>query len=311
MKYILGVDGGATKTTAVIATAAGEKLAESVSSASNFLSVGVENAIKNLNNAVYGAMEKAGIGKDAIFESSGFGFAGFNVPDDLITYRKIVENEKLKKHLKLSKTLICNDTRIGLEAGSSAENKIIIIAGTGSNCFGVNERGEQAGATGWDYILADEGSGYSVSIKALRAVMREYDGRGKKTMLTGEILKKLDLKKAIEIVNWVYGRPFSKKRIGQFSEVVCRCAYRGDSICIKILHEEAMESVLSVESVARKLGLLDKRTDLVFVGGLFRCEKYFKDVVTKELKSRFDNIDFSPLIEKPVSGAVKLAIDNL
>ncbi len=311
MEYILGVDGGATKTTAVIAEAGGKKIADSVSSASNFLSVGVDNAINNLNSAVFGALEKAGIGKDIIFESSCFGFAGFNVPDDLNTYRKIVENEKLKKHLRTSKTLICNDTRIGLEAGSSAENKIIIIAGTGSNCFGINDRGEQAGSTGWDYILADEGSGYSVSVKALRAVMRAYDGRGKKTMLTDKILGELGFKEAIEIVNWTYGKPFSKKRIGQFSEVVCRCAYREDEICIKILHQEAMESVLSVETVAGKLGLLDKRTDLVFVGGLFKCEKYFKDVVTEELESRFDNINFKPLIEKPVSGAVKLAIDNL
>ncbi len=311
MKYILGVDGGATRTTAVIATEGGETIADSISSATSFLSVGVENSINNLNSAVFGALEKAGIGRDIIFESSCFGFAAFNVPDDINTYREIVGNEKLKKHLRSSKILIYNDTRIGLEAGSSAENKIIIIAGTGSNCFGINDRGEQAGATGWDYILADEGSGYSVSVKALRAVMREYDGRGDKTMLTEEILGKLGLKEAIEIVNWTHGKPFSKKRIGQFAEIVCRCAYREDEISIKILHEEAMEAVLSVETVAGKLGLLNKKADLVFVGGLFKCEKYFKDVITEELKSRFDNINFKPLVVRPVNGAVKLAIDNL
>ncbi|GAG73209.1 unnamed protein product, partial [marine sediment metagenome] len=29
----------------------------------------------------------------------------------------------------------------------------MIICGTGSNCYGINEKGEEAKASGWDYIL--------------------------------------------------------------------------------------------------------------------------------------------------------------
>ena len=311
MEYILGVDGGGTKTTAVIKGTTGETMGEATSGASSFRSVSIIEAIENLNKAVFGAIKNAGIGNSIIFKSSCFGFAGFNVPNDLKFYRKIAGNDKLKRHLNQKNIFICNDTRIGLEAGSGAANKIIIIAGTGSNCFGINESGEQAGSTGWDHILADEGSGYSVSVKALRAIMRAYDGRGERTMLAEVILEDLGLEDEIGIVSWIYGRPFSKERIGRFAELVCRCAYDGDLKSREILCEEAMEAILSITTVAGKLKFSKMKFDLVFVGGLFKCEKYFKDIVKNGIKERFDRVCFKPLVSKPVEGAVKLDINNL
>ncbi|TET52032.1 MAG: hypothetical protein E3J58_00875 [Actinomycetota bacterium] len=314
MTYILGVDAGGTKTTARIADNKGNKVSESVSGSGSFTSVGVKKAVDNLNKAIFEAMGQADIGEEIKFESSCFGFAGFNVPDDIRHYKKIAHNSALKKHLNLQKSSIFNDTRIGLEAGSDAANKIIIIAGTGSNCFGINDSGEQAGSTGWDYLLADEGSGYSVSIEALRAVMRAYDGRGGKTLLSGAILNELGFKKETDLVGWVYGEVFSKERIGSLARLVCRAAYDGDRISRDILSKEAEEAILSVATVASKLGLAGREFDLVFVGGLFKCEKYFRDLVMKGLESRFDKINFMPLVANPVEGAVKLAakvIENL
>ena len=79
----------------------------------------------------------------------------------------------------------------------------------------------------------------------------------------------------------------------------------------EILADEAQEAVLSVITVASKLGLAGKEFDIVFVGGLFKCEKYFKDLVMGSLKDRFNKINFKPLVANPVEGAVKLAIENL
>jgi len=148
-------------------------------------------------------------------------------------------------------------------------------------------------------------------VKALRAVMRAYDGRGEGTMLTGAILGELGLENETGIVSWIYGEPFSKERVGRFARIVCKCAYEGDDISRKILCGEAMESVLSVVTVAEKLKLSKRKFDLVLVGGLFKCEKYFKDIVIAELKGRFAGISLKPLVANPVEGAVKLAIDNL
>ncbi len=311
MIYILGVDAGGTKTTARITDSKGNKISEAISGPGSYTSVGIKRAADNLDKAIFDAMELAGIDREIRFESSCFGFAGFNVPDDIKNYLKIVYNNILEKNLNLHKCLIVNDTRIGLEAGSDAVNKLIIIAGTGSNCFGINESGSQAGSTGWDYLLADEGSGYSASVKALRAVMKAYDGRGEKTLLSAAILHELGLKKEVDIIGWAYGEVFSKERIGSIARQVCQSAYNGDNVSREILAGEAEEAVLSVTTVASKLRLAGKEFDIVFVGGLFKCEKYFRDLVMSSLESKFDKINFIPLVANPVEGAVKLAIENL
>jgi len=196
VEYILGVDGGGSKTTAQIADTSGKKIAQAVSGSSSYKSVEVKKAIDNLNIAVFSAMENLNVSKNISFASSCFGFAGNNntVGRDPEIYRRIVFNDKLSSYLNSKRVIICNDTRIGLEAGSKNKNKMILIAGTGSNCFGVNEDGKQAGATGWDYILADEGSGYMVGLKALKAIIRAHDGRGRKTLLSNTILKEIKLK---------------------------------------------------------------------------------------------------------------------
>jgi N-acetylglucosamine kinase-like BadF-type ATPase len=311
MDYILGVDGGGTKTTAVIAHTDGKILAEAIAGGCSYISVGVKKATENLNQAVFEAMDKIGEGKGLRFKSSCFGSAALNVDKDFKVFEKVVKNKALLKHLDPEKVLIFNDTRIGLEAGSTAKNKIIIIAGTGSNCFGINEASSQAGCNGWDYILADEGSGFEVSIRALRAVMRSYDGRGEKTLLAGAVMDELSLKDETGIVDWTYGEAFSKERLGRFARIVCDCACKGDKISQKILEDEACESILSVSTVVNKLKLKDNKFDLVFVGGLFKCEKYFRDIVMKELEKKFKKICFKPLVAKPVHGAVRLAINNL
>ncbi len=311
MDCILGIDSGGTKTIAWITSISGKLLAEGISGSGSYISVGQGNAIKNLNTSIFDAAKAVKPPGPVYFMSSCFGFAGNNIPEDHATYRKIVFNSGLKKYLNPDKCLIYNDTRIGLEAGSDNKNKIIVIAGTGSNCFGINEDGKEARTTSWDYILADEGSGYEVSIKALKAVMQAFDGRGEKTILSKSILEVLGLKNELDLSKWAYGQPFSKERIGSLAETVCKAAVSGDKTSIYILEESAEEVILSIKTVAGKLGLENKEFDLVFVGGLFNCKKYFKDIIASVLGEQFDKIVFKELVEKPVKGAVKLAIENL
>lgn len=310
MRYILGVDGGGTKTTARIADKEGNTLGQGVSGASNYHSVGIEKAIMNLNQAINKAWSDSGL-LPTVFASCCFGFAGYNTELDRPSYERIVFNAQLTPLLNTDRVLIFNDTRVGLAAGSDCSNKVILIAGTGSNCYGLNQQGQQAKATGWDYILADEGSGYSMGLKALRAIMKAYDGRGPYTLLTDIILGHLGLESIDHLIMWTYQKPFSKDRIGDLSKQVCDAAENGDQVSQQILAEEAKEAVRSVSAVVEKLGLEGQGFDLVMVGGNFKCEKYFKQKLALDLKAKYPGIKFLPLTREPVHGAVKLAIENL
>jgi len=311
VKYTLGVDGGGSKTEIIIADLDGNRVSRVVSGASNYKSVGEEKAIDNLNKGIFGAIGKLNNTGDVYFVSSCFGFAGNDAGEDSKVYEKIVFNNKLNGYLNPEKTFILNDTRIGIEAGSDSKNKIIIIAGTGSNCFGINEDGREARASGWDYILSDEGSGYGVGLESLRAVMRAYDGRGRSTLLTGAILEELNLDKIPDLTGWAYSGPFSKNKISRLSKMVCETAGMGDKVSMDILREAAVEAAISVITVAKKLGLEKKSFDLVLVGGLFKCEKYFKNFLINKLKKKFPKINFMPLVAGPVEGAIKIAVEKM
>jgi len=311
MNYILGVDGGGSKTTVQIADTSGKVISQAVSGSSSYKSVGINRAIGNLNTAVFDAVKKLKVTRDIYFISSCFGFAGNDAGEDSKTYRKIVFNDKLNSYLNPKGTIICNDTRIGLESGSESKNKIIIIAGAGSNCFGINEDGKQAGASGWDFILADEGSGYSVGLKALKAIVKAYDGRSEKTLLSKTILEELNLNEIPDLIKWAYGGLFPKDKISALAETVSNTAKMGDKVSIDILAEEAEEAVISVTTVADRLGFKDKAFDLVLVGGLFKCEEYFKNILINRLRENFPKIKSMPLVGNPAGGAVKMAIERL
>jgi len=310
LDYILGVDGGGTKTAALIADIKGNHMAESESGSSNYKSIGVKSAKENINNAVISVIENLGLRNKhkLIFKSTCFGLAGNDSNEDTKIYKEIIFNDVIEKYLDRNKIIICNDTRIGLAAGSDSKNGVMIICGTGSNCYGINEQGREAKVNGWDYILGDEGSGYEIGIKALRALMRAYDGRGESTLLSKTVLEDLNIKNISELIKWAYSDYFSKDRVAAIAKTVCKTAEMGDKISKKILKEEADEAIISVKTVVDKLGLADKEFDLVFVGNVFKCEKYFKSVLMRKLKSKFTKINFKYLTKRPVEGAIKLAL---
>jgi len=311
LDYILGVDGGATKTFVQITDISGKVISESKYSSSNFKSVGIESARENIGKAILKAIESIKHSNKFTFKYACLGLAGNDSAMDDDTYRKIIFDSDIKDYIDPARTLICNDTRVGLAAGSNSKNRIIIICGTGSSCFGINEEGKEAKANGWDYILGDEGSGYDIGLKALRACIRAYDGRGEKTLLSRIIIEDLKIKNIPDLVDWTYSSTFFKNKIATLARTVCATAEKGDKISAKILEEAALEAVNSITVVAHKLNLVDKEFDLVFVGKVFKCEKYFKSIIIEKIKDKFKKVNFIPLTEKPVQGAIKLALQNL
>ena len=312
MSYILGVDGGGTKTVIRITDFKGLTVSEYITGAGNYKSVGIKSAEINISNGILSAIKQINAESENIFFSSScFGLSGLDSEQDGEIFKKMIFNNEIKKYIDPKKIIICNDSRIGLAAGSDSKNAVMIICGTGSNCFGINEEGQEAKANGWDYILGDEGSAYELGIKALRSVMRAFDGRGRKTLLSETILRDLNLNNITDLIEWCYNMPFSSERFAALTKTVCKTAELGDKVSIKLLSEEVKEALASISIVAKKLKLTDREFDIVYVGSVFRCEKYFRKVLTDKLKEKFPKIIFVPLNDKPVSGAIKMALKNL
>jgi N-acetylglucosamine kinase-like BadF-type ATPase len=301
IQYVIGVDGGGTKTVAALSDLNGKILKISKSSSSHPRNLGLEKAIENLAEAILRVLPKKGkisstfIGLPAVAEEYKF---------------KIGKIKKeLKKHKKISKIfggklIIDSDQKVAFRAGVDGDG-VMLNAGTGCVCHGWRGK-KEAHASGWGW-LGDEGGAFFVGQKVFQAILKDLDGRGKKTILKNLTFKKLRLKNEEEFLNLIYNRPFGiVPKLSVFCDLASK---KGDRIAREIMIEAANEAFLAVKAVVKKLGFKEK-FPLVLIGGMFKS-KVFSMEVKRKIKKFAPKTKFILLKKKPVTGAVKLAIENL
>ena len=81
---------------------------------------------------------------------------------------------------------------------------IVALSGTGSDTFMVKDGKHMGAVGGWGPLLGDEGSGYDIGLHAVKAALRDYDGRGEKTMLRELVF---DMWKTTDLWDIVMGLP--------------------------------------------------------------------------------------------------------
>ena len=260
-EYFLGVDGGATKTSAIVIDSNGKIVAKYVGNASNFRAVGEDIAIKNLQNVVYkSAKDFKGNIKHACF-----GLADADTKKDLEQINNLIKKSRIKKILNCP-IVIANDIEIVLSAIAYEERGIAVIGGTGCNFYGVNGT-KTARASGLGDILTDEGSAYDIGLKVLRAAVRSYDGRNNKTLLEKTVFMKANVKDARSLKDVIYRR-LNKTEIAKYAPLAGEAADKGDQAAKQILVDAANEYVIGIRAIMNKLKF-DGQFDIVFTGSLF------------------------------------------
>src|SRR4030065_2769391 len=117
MEYILGIDGGGSKTTVLIADLYGNIISRAVSGASSYKSIGKNKLVKNLNNGIFEAISNLGSPEEVYFKSSCFVFADNDTEKDFRINKEIVFNDVLVSYLDPGIIIICNDSTIGIVSG--------------------------------------------------------------------------------------------------------------------------------------------------------------------------------------------------
>ncbi|MEM2507296.1 MAG: BadF/BadG/BcrA/BcrD ATPase family protein [Candidatus Bathyarchaeia archaeon] len=305
MDYVLGIDGGGTKTVCAIADSEGHLLSAGKSGPSNPLTVGELIAKKSIMKAINDAVNKSGI-NILRFKIACLGIAGAgNILGKTIA-------ERIMEELNIAdKIIVESDAAIALAGATAGNYGVIVIAGTGSIAFGINERGERWRAGGWGYIVGDEGSGYDIGRKAITAALRAYDGRGPKTALLYEITNHFNIISINEIIEHIYAANIGQSEIAALTPLVVKAAERGDKVAKRILDEAGKELGLAAKTVIRKLRLENEEFDLAIIGGVFKAGDLilnpFKKVVEKVApKCRIICPKFEPVI-----GAIFLALKEI
>lgn len=300
MRHVLGIDAGGTKTRALLADESGRVVGRGKGGGANLKTHGELEVEKVLHRVIEEAEAEAGAKPDAV----ALGIAGADRPEDHNVLRSILRRMGFRQRV-----LVTNDARIAFVAGSPSRVGLALICGTGSIAWGQNAGGEIARAGGWGWHVGDEGSGFWIGVRAVRAALRASDGRGPSTALIGPLLEHFEIIGVEDFVRVMYGGDFPRHRIALFAPRVAEAAAQGDLSAREILEAAAAELAGAAGSVIRRLGLPERPYDVVLSGGTFAAVPSLAEAVTSLLQAPGASVRL--LEDEPAAGAVRLALEEL
>jgi N-acetylglucosamine kinase-like BadF-type ATPase len=312
--HVLGIDAGGTKTVALLADGDGRIVADGRAGGANLQTEGELEVEKILDDVI----EQATRGRQVPPAAVCLGMAGVDREGDGRVIRGIMHRLGFRSH-----TLVVNDALIALVAGAGDGAGLVVISGTGSIAFGVSRGGVAARAGGWGPTLGDEGSGYWVGRRALRAVMREADGRGPRTALTPLVLRHFSLPRPEGLVSEIYDQPQGRRIIAALGAVVDAARAGGDPVAADIMTGAADELALAAGSVIARLEMRGEQFPVLLSGGMFKQGSGIGDQgsgsrrpgagwlasqVARRMAEVAPRSEVRPLTDEPAVGAVRLAL---
>ena len=264
-QLFLGVDGGGTKTNVALMTRAKTVVAEGEGGPSNPLRVGVETAVANIAKAIDAACDIGGVSRGDIVAAT-LGLAGVRRQD----IRERVR-ESFATRFRVRKTLVTTDADIALYGTTLGKAGLVVIAGTGSICIGVNDEGEKFISGGWGPVAGDEGGGRGIAGEALHSVAKASDGRGELTKLSERAAEYFRASNVENLIGAIYAPQMDNSRIAGFAKFVVETAKDGDKIAVEILNEAGIELGVAAVAVIKKLGLAERKIPIGCVGSVFNA----------------------------------------
>jgi N-acetylglucosamine kinase-like BadF-type ATPase len=191
---------------------------------------------------------------------------------------------------------------IALHAALGTAAGMIVEAGTGSFAYARDHRGRTLRAGGWGTSFDDLGSGYDLGRKAITAALRDFDGRGERTLLTRRICRALQLTDITQIVQ----KNLGPKQIAALFPLVLEAARQGDRVARRLMAEAAGDLAQLALALARRLGRR-RMVPIVCAGGVFRSSPSLRRSFARYVRQRVPSSRVRLLQREPVEGALAMA----
>ncbi|PHJ65272.1 ATPase [Nostoc linckia z18] len=318
MPYVLGIDGGGSKTVCVLMDDSGQVLGRGEAGGSNYQSIGIEATFKSIELAIEAAANEARkIIKTITIEAICLGLAGVGRASDIEVVKSLVVKLQNSKNLPVNWALqpenivICNDAFIALVGGIGHDVGIVVAVGTGSIVFGRNQQGNTKRVGGWGYILGDEGSAYKIAVAAMNAALKSYDGREIATTLVDAFKEHLNLENIEDLIEVIYRRQWGVKQIAALAPIVDLAAASGDEVANNIIDDAVKELVKATSVVIDAIFSPDSIYEVVTTGSVWLSRAKIYERFSASIINKFPFIQVIYPRFEPAYGAALLAFQRL
>lgn len=272
--YILGIDGGGSKTDAVILDERGNVVGAGLGGGCNANFMSRRAAGASYKRAIKAALKEAGISADMIAKA---GCTFGSVADQVFAELGI-----------LVKAKAYSEYPVAFErAGIRELRGVALVAGTGSSCVAVDPGKGVVSAGGWGPIFGDEGSAYDIGLQGIKQSLLAQEGRSPETLLSQEMRDYFGSDRARGAVRKLFDDRINQTFIAGFAVRVSKAAAAGDQVSKEII-ESAAESLGELAAfVARKYFNEHDAFPFVLAGGVFNIGKPVVDPIRAVLRPQF------------------------
>ncbi|NBD28159.1 ATPase [Paenibacillus sp. T1] len=306
MAYIMGVDGGNSKTFAVIADEEGRLLGRGLAGCGNHQVPGIDEAIANIRKSAMMALEQAGL-NEADIDYVQYGLAGADREKDFRILRPGLAGLPFPNW-----DVVC-DTYEGLRAGTPDNVGVVLICGSGTNAAGRNREGLTVQTGGFGHLFGDRTGGGDMAKETFSHAVRSWDLREAPSILPDKVAKHLGFADMGQVFDHFLDQDIEQVP-GSLTIVLHEAADEGDELAIRLLRRAGEELGRGANSVIRRLGgFPGDAIRIVTVGSVVQEGRNPHLLAAMREKIAEENERFEFIIPKmaPVYGAVLLAMDRL
>ena len=300
MRYVLGFDGGGTKTDCVLMDETGTILARSRSGSSNPTTFGLEAALAALTVAATEALRAVGKSEKDV----GYFLAGFSGAAEPSMQWAIKSG--LQPKFPNARISVTSDLLLSLGATGEIPS-VVVIAGTGSAVLGRNAPVEVARAGGFGPVIGDPGSAYDIGRKAVAMSFQKHLN-SEAFPLGGKILETFQCK-FDELLDRARSRPgdiFPK-----IFPMVATAAEAGDVAARVLLTSAAQDLRDQAREVIEKLQLRGSSFFLAKTGGVFDGSAFLNAQFDSMIREVAPRVRIGPLPRSVADAAAQLAREAL
>ncbi len=297
VRYLMGVDGGATKTLAAVLDLQSDELHLAHAGPSNEDAVGAKAAVEALLGAAEGAIAQAGI------DATELGAAVLAVAG--------TDTESIVRQVRGARSdawIVVNDVVGAWATATGAGPGVAVISGTGSNVFGVGPDARAWRAGGWGHLLGDEGSGYWLGLQSIKAALRDRESSGPETALSDAAPRFFGVESVEALASFVYSKPLTKGEIAAFATETAKLATQGDEVARELFRRGAAELAEQVTAVIRCTGLADGGPFPVgLIGSAYKAGAILVEPLSEAIHVSAPQAKIDAVEMAPVGGSLLLA----
>lgn len=300
--FYLGVDGGGTKTTAILSDLQGEIIRTIRLGPGNIAVLDRGSAAQLIRNIIFELLRSESVDQ---IEAAAFAFAGAGRLEEKKTADELI------RALGIRNFWVMTDAELLYYAVFGEDPGILISAGTGSICLvkRADQKSRQIG--GWGYLLGDEGSGFDIGRKAIKTALEEVNVRDGFSNFTSKLLSFYGLQHPENLISIVYSSVNPPKLIASCARLVCQLAELGEPQALGIVDQAASALVNYAEQAIIHSGKDRKKTfQIALAGGILEESSIVHHQFRQKLTEKRFIVSYKKQELEPAAAGVLYAINQ-